>query len=166
MFRQMYHGTLATTGPWQALVTFQQFIVLADRDGVVDMTPESISRETTIPIEIIRIGITALEQPDKDSRTPDEEGRRIVRLSEGRTWGWRIVNYKHYRELKREEDRKAYHRQYWHKRKLNTSTNTQQTQPISEAEAKTDANANEKSEEGRRLARELMESLKRKTAMP
>ncbi|CAB4121294.1 hypothetical protein UFOVP8_65, partial [uncultured Caudovirales phage] len=61
MYRQMYHGTLATAGPWQALVTFQQFIVLADKEGVVDMTPESIARETTIPIEIIRLGITALE---------------------------------------------------------------------------------------------------------
>jgi hypothetical protein len=42
------------------------------------------------------------------------------------------VNYKHYRELKREEDRRDYHRAYWHKRKereLNNSTETQQTQP-------------------------------------
>jgi hypothetical protein len=136
MFRQMYHGTLATTGPWQALVTFQQLIVLADKEGIVDMTLESISRETTIPLDIIRQGIIALEQPDPDSRTPDEDGRRIVRLSDNRSWGWRLVNYKHYRDLKREEDRKEYHRQYWHKRKLNNSTKTQQTQPIAEAEAK------------------------------
>lgn len=145
MFRQMYHGTLATAGPWQALVTFQQFIVLADKEGIVDMTPEAISRETTIPLDIIKLGITALEQPDPDSRTPDEEGRRLVRLSETRSWGWRLVNYKHYRDLKREEDRKAYHRQYWHKRKLNNSTKTQQTQPIAEAEAYAEASRSEAS---------------------
>ena len=139
MYRQMYHGTLATTGPWQALVTFQQFIVLADNEGVVDMTPESISRETTIPLEIIRTGISALEQPDPDSRSPDEEGRRIVLLSESRKWGWRIVNYVHYRNLKREEDRREYHRKYWHKRKakLNSTQPLNQNQPISDTEADT-----------------------------
>lgn len=126
MYRQMYHGTLATTGPWQALVTFQQLIVLADRDGVVDMTPEAISRETTIPLEIILLGVEALEQPDSESRSPDEEGRRIVRLTESRSWGWRIVNYEHYRKLRSEEERREYHRQYWHKRKLKQ---TQHTQP-------------------------------------
>ena len=136
MYRQMYHGTLATAGPWQALVTFQQFIVLADKEGVVDMTPESIARETTIPIEIIRLGITALEQPDPDSRTPAENGRRIIRLSETRQWGWRITNYEHYRQLRNEEERRDYHRQYWHKRKLKQTQDTQQTQPDStDAEA-------------------------------
>lgn len=143
MFRQMYHGTLATTGPWQALVTFQQFIVLADKEGIVDMTAEAISRETTIPLEIIRLGITALEQPDKGSRTPDEEGRRIIRLSEGRDWGWRVVNYVHYRNLKREEDRREYHRQYWHKRKLNRTQQLNQNQPIAEAEANAEASRSE-----------------------
>ena len=58
----MYDGTLATKGPWQALVTFQQLIILADRNGEVDMTPEAISRRTTIPLEIIEHGIKALEE--------------------------------------------------------------------------------------------------------
>lgn len=150
IFRQIYHGTLATTGPWQALVTFQQLIVLADQDGTVDMTPQAIARETTIPLEIIESGLAALEQPDPESRSPDEEGRRIVRLSEGRKWGWRVVNYKHYRDLKREEDRRAYHRQYWHQRKdrssttqpsLNNTQQPQQNQPIAEAKAYTEAKA-------------------------
>lgn len=142
LFRQMYHGTLGTVGPWQALVTFQQMIVLADQAGVVDMTPEAIARETTIPLDIIRLGITALEQPDPDSRTPDEQGRRILLLSPDRNWGWRITNYDHYRKLRREEDRKEYHRQYWHKRKLNNSTTTQPTQPIAYAEANAKVNKN------------------------
>lgn len=154
MFRQMYHGTLATTGPWQALVTFQQLIVLADQDGVVDMTAEAISRETTVPLEIIQTGIEALEQPDPDSRTPDEAGRRILRLAENRRWGWRITNYRRYRDMKREEDRRAYHRQYWHARKAKNSTDstdstgstqTQQTQPIAEADAYTELESGAKS---------------------
>ena len=165
MYRQMYHGTLATTGPWQALVTFQQFIVLADQEGIVDMTPEAISRETTIPLDIIRIGITALEQPDPDSRSPDEEGRRIVLLSENRKWGWRVVNYPHYRKLKREEDRREYHRQYWHKRKAKTLNSTQPlnaNQPIAEADAYTEADA----EANKKRLRALGERLKNEKRMP
>lgn len=134
VFTQIYDGTLCTKGPWEALVTFQQLLVLADQDGSVDMTAEAISRRTTIPLEIIKTGISALMKPDPDSRTPDEEGKRIVPLSDGRSWGWSIVNYKKYRELKREEDRREYHRNYWHKRsKLNTTQHAQQNQPIAEA---------------------------------
>lgn len=112
LFSQMYDGTLATKGPWQALVTFQQLIILADQSGVVDMTPESVARRTTIPLEIISQGIKALEEPDPSSRTPALEGRRIVRLSASRDWGWQIVNYDHYRKIRSQEERREYMRKY------------------------------------------------------
>ncbi|MGO9717257.1 MAG: hypothetical protein ACLPV2_09820 [Steroidobacteraceae bacterium] len=108
----MYDGTLCTAGPWQALVTFQQFIVLARSDGVVDMTPSAISARTTIPLAIIEAGIEALERPDPESRSLDHEGRRIVRLSEHRTWGWRIVNHAKYRAIRDEEGRRDYQREW------------------------------------------------------
>lgn len=117
LFAQMYDGTLATKGPWEALVTFQQLVILASRDGVVDMTAESIARRTTIPIEIIRTGLSALEQPDPESRTPTEEGRRIVRLSSGRAWGWQIVNHEHYRRVRNEDDRRTYMRDLMRERR-------------------------------------------------
>lgn len=97
IFDSMYDGTLAED--WRALVTFQQMIVLCDADGVVDMTPASISRRTGIPIEHIKAGIEILQSPDEYSRTEDEEGRRIVLLDEHRPWGWRIVNHRKYRGL-------------------------------------------------------------------
>lgn len=135
LFAQMYDGTLGTKGPWQALVTFQQLIILADKSGVVDMTPEAISRRTTIPLEIITNGIQTLLEPDAASRSPDEEGRRITRISESRDWGWRIVNYEHYRKIRSEEERREYHRQYMRKRRavkpdVKVSTVREQSQPI------------------------------------
>ena len=75
LFESMYDGTLGTKGPWQALVTFQQLIILADAEGCVDMTPEAIARRTTIPLEIVLVGIEALEQPDSASRSPDADGQ-------------------------------------------------------------------------------------------
>lgn len=149
IFSQIYDGTLCTNGPWEALVTFQQLLILADQDGNVDMTIPAISRRTTIPREIIERGIEALLLPDIESRTPTEGGRRIIPLSDGRAWGWKIVNYQTYRQIKREQDRRDYHREYYHKRKSEASTSTQRdstSQPIAEAEAEAEAKTEAKKE--------------------
>lgn len=108
VFSSMYDGTLATRGPWQALVTFQQLIVLSDRDGVVDMTTEAIARRTSIPLEIIETGIAALLHPDPRSRTPAEDGRRIIPLEDHRDWGWQIVNHAKYQAMRSAEERREY----------------------------------------------------------
>lgn len=138
IFAQMYDGTLGTKGPWQALVTFQQLIVLADKHGDVDMTAEAIARRTTIPLEVVEVGLRELAKPDPQSRTPDEDGRRIVPLSDGRTWGWHIVNHDKYRKIRSQEDRREYMRQYQRERRaaervnknVNTSTSGKRSQPI------------------------------------
>lgn len=131
LFSQMYDGTLATKGPWEVLVTFQQFIILADRTGIVDMTPEAISRRTTIPLEIIQKGIERLQEPDPDSRSPAEEGRRIALLSPDRAWGWQIVNYSHYRNLRSAEERRQYHQQYYHAKRKVSTLSTDSTKAVS-----------------------------------
>lgn len=80
-------------------MTFQQLIVLCDADGTVDMTKEAISRRTGIPFEIICDGIEALECDDLRSRTPDHNGKRILRIDEHRDWGWILVNHNKYKSL-------------------------------------------------------------------
>jgi hypothetical protein len=104
LFASMYEGTLY--GQWQAIVTLQQLVILSDEDGVVDMMPTAISARTSVPLEIIKIGIEQLSEPDPYSRSTDEDGRRIVLLDESRPWGWRIVNYKYYRNLGSKADKK------------------------------------------------------------
>lgn len=106
VFRSIYDGSLADN--WQALVTFQQLLILADESGVVDMTIGAIARKTGIPLDILQAGVACLEQPDPASRTPDMEGRRIVRLDSHRDWGWFLVNFAKYKALRsREEKREA-----------------------------------------------------------
>lgn len=105
IFESMYDGTLADN--WQAMVTFQQLIVLATADGVVDMTSSAIARRTGIPHEIIQEGLEVLENPDECSRTSDMDGRRICRLDEHRNWGWFIVNHQKYRDISSARDKRA-----------------------------------------------------------
>ena len=110
IFESIYDGTLAED--WRALITFQQFIVLSDADGIVDMTPQSISRRTGIPIEHIKAGIEILEREDIYSRTADEKGKRIERIDGHRPWGWHIVNHKKYKLMRTAEDRREYMKNY------------------------------------------------------
>lgn len=106
IFDSIYDGTLRAN--WKALVTFQQFIILAGPDGIVDMTPHAIHGRTGIPLDIIEEGIKHLSAPDQYSRSPHEEGRRIVLIDQARPWGWRIVNHDYYKKLiTRDDKRKA-----------------------------------------------------------
>jgi len=97
--RIMWFGTFS----WSLLV-------LADRDGVVDMTLDAISRRTNVPEEIVAHAIRELMNGDPKSRSHEEDGRRLVAIDSHRDWGWQIVNYEHYRNIKDEEARRTYFR--------------------------------------------------------
>lgn len=112
LFSSMFDGSLATRGPWESVIAFQQLLILSDRFGHVDMTIPAIARRTTIPEEILRKGILALLEPDPESRRSEEDGRRIMPIDPGRDWGWRIVNFAHYHSIRSAEERKAYMREY------------------------------------------------------
>ena len=108
VFDSIYDGTLY--GHWEAIVTMLQMIVLATPDGIVDMTPQAIAARTSIPFDIIEKGLKFLAEPDPYSRTPGDDGKRIVLLDDHRPWGWRLVNHWKYQKLrdmkqKREADR-------------------------------------------------------------
>ena len=106
IFDSMYEGTLY--GHWQAIVTLQQMLVLCNRDGHVDMTPQAMSARTSIPLDILIKGIEDLSAPDPYSRTPGDDGMRIALLDPNRPWGWRIINHAKYQAIRNaEEKRKA-----------------------------------------------------------
>ena len=117
IFESMYEGTLY--GQWEALVTMQQLIVLADQHGVIDMTPPAISGKTSIPLDIIEKGLAILSAPDPYSRTPGDDGIRIRLMDGHRPWGWEIVNYKKYRDMVSREDRREYQKQYQRQYRVN-----------------------------------------------
>jgi hypothetical protein len=109
VFDSMYTGTLY--GQWQAIITFQQMIVLCDADGILDMTPPGIAAITSIPLEIIQKGLEVLSAADPYSRTPGSEGRRIELIDAHRPWGWHIVNHEKYKMLVDAETVRAQNRE-------------------------------------------------------
>lgn len=101
VFKSMWQGTLGNS--WEGWATFVYLLAHCDRAGLVDMTPEAISRGSSLPMEVVRRGLEILEAPDPSSRSTDLEGRRLERIDPSREWGWRIVNYEHYRTLRDSE---------------------------------------------------------------
>lgn len=110
IFSQIFDSSICED--YLARHVFMDLLVLANRYGHVDMTPFAISRRTNVPIELVLAALLKLSAPDENSRTPDESGRRIVLLDDHRDWGWRIVNYEQYRDIRDEEGRKAYFREH------------------------------------------------------
>ncbi len=104
VFAQIFDSSIADNYPLRHF--FMDLLVLADCDGVVDMTPTAIAARTRIPLPEVTAMLAALEQPDHESRTPDHDGRRIARLDDHRTWGWCIINYDKFRKIAREEQRR------------------------------------------------------------
>lgn len=110
IFSQIFDSSIAEN--YRHRHVFMDLIVLADSDGVVDMTLEAIARRTNAPMQDVQEAVEALSSPDPASRTREEDGRRLLPLDRGRAWGWQIVNYQHYRKIRDEEGRREYFREY------------------------------------------------------
>lgn len=86
-------------GKGDALFVFVNLLTHTDENGIVDRHWQAIIDETGLPKERVLSALNYLSEPDADSKTPDEEGRRIILLDNHRTWGWRVVNHAKYRAL-------------------------------------------------------------------
>lgn len=110
IFGQIFDSSIANNHVHRHI--FMDLLVLADSDGVVDMTMEAISRRTNVPLPLVQEAVEALCSPDSMSNSPQEEGRRLLPIDERKPWGWQIVNYHHYRKIRDEESRRTYMREY------------------------------------------------------
>jgi hypothetical protein len=142
LFTQIFDSTVMDL-PHPAPYVWICLLALANRDGVVDMTPTAIAGRVRLPLDEIRAAIVRLCEPDPMSRSTEHEGRRLIPVRE--SYGWRIVNYQRYREMKREEDRAAYMRDYMRDYRVSKRANSKQPLvALAEAEANTKAEAKAK----------------------
>jgi hypothetical protein len=74
------------------------------------MHPRAIAEEVGLSVEQVRAALDELESPDPESRSPECDGKRIIRLDEHRSWGWVVVNYTKYRAIRDEDDRREQNR--------------------------------------------------------
>lgn len=75
-------------------VVFITMLAMAKPDGMCEATAPGIARRANLSIESVRSALAELEAPDPDSRTLEDEGRRVRRVD----GGYFIINYNAYRE--------------------------------------------------------------------
>lgn len=101
LFDTMLTGTLygrwPHTGIWACLLS------RASREGVIDEQPAALAAAIGVPVELLLDCIRDFMSPDPESRTPDNDGRRLELLQQHRSWGWRVVNHYKYREKARKK---------------------------------------------------------------
>jgi len=101
VFTGTLHGRWPDTGLWLCL------LALSNKRGEIDCTPHYIASVTGLPVADVVACINRFLEPDPHSRTPAEQGRRLIPLNGERDWGWRIVNHEVYREKARLQAKSA-----------------------------------------------------------
>lgn len=94
---------------------FITMLAMTQPDGLVEATAPVIARRANLSIDRTRKAIGTLEAPDPDSRSTEDDGRRIQRID----GGYEIINYLKYRE----KDHTNAERQRRHREKLRTRNN-------------------------------------------
>ena len=117
-------------------------LAIADAEGIVSASIPGLASVSNVEQEAARSAIKTLLEPDPDSRTKDFEGRRIEEID----GGWRILNYRKYRRMLNDEERKEYKAKWIATKRLQQSTNVDSRQSRrkstqAEAEAEADAEA-------------------------
>jgi hypothetical protein len=114
-------NTIITSSIWSAddktRIMWVTFLALADQNGYVAGSIPGLAAMARMSIEDTKRCIEALESPDEYSRTPDEEGRRLRKV----TGGWVLVNHWKYRAMIVEQARKASNREAQRRHRANNS---------------------------------------------
>jgi len=131
--------------PHATRITWIAMLAMADRKGRVWASVPGLANRARVTTKEAETALGRFLAPDRYSRTPDHEGRRIE-LIDG---GWRLLNYEKYRALRDDDDRRQYQREWVkEKRALHVdvdrkSTNVDRSRPAStQAEAEADVNPN------------------------
>lgn len=161
VFSSLWDGTLGQN--WEVWSLFVFMLSNCDADGHLDMTQESISLRSGIPLDKVRDGIAVLSEPDDRSRSQAEDGRRIILIDDHRDWGWLIVNHSKYRALQDRETVRAQTNERVRIHRLKRSV-TVGNGKKRHADADTDANADAEKRERqapRTSARTVSEAVQR-----
>ena len=89
-------------------------LLLSDEVGHVRATARAVAHQARVPVEDAEMALEKFAGPDPDSRTPDNDGRRVERVD----GGFLLLNYAKYRAIRDAEHRREYMRQYMARRRV------------------------------------------------
>lgn len=83
-------------------------LAMADRKGRIWASVPGLANRARVPVEDAELAIERFSSPDKHSRTPDHDGRRVEKID----GGWRLLNYEKYRAIRDAESVRESKRRY------------------------------------------------------
>jgi hypothetical protein len=152
-------GSITDSSLWDedsdTRIVWITMLAMADQHGYVGASVGGVAARARLPASKTREAIEKFLGPDPESRSPENEGRRI----EVADRGWTVLNYQKFRNLRDDEVRRAYFRAAKRDQRerevsktkvgqVETSQNVQlrptmSTQAEAEAEAEADMNCSE-----------------------
>lgn len=106
LFNMVISSSLTQNQPIEVRGVFFMLLAMADQSGVVLGSDEAIARLMNVPMSQFSPALEALMEPEETSKSPDEDGRRVIRLE--RNIGLKVVNYEVYSRIHNESERRAY----------------------------------------------------------
>src|SRR5690348_14464223 len=83
-------------------VVWITMLAMADQDGLVEASVPGLAHLAGVTHESAEVALSKFSQPDKYSRSPEWDGRRIEKID----GGWRLLNYEKYMYKMSLEDRR------------------------------------------------------------
>jgi len=105
-FASTYTGSMLGAGS-DVFAVWAWFIATAGPKAHLEINPALLAAMIGEPVERIQAAIDFLLAPDPNSRSSEEEGRRIVHAG---AFSYRVVNHEKYRAARSEEARRAQNR--------------------------------------------------------
>lgn len=104
-------SSIVTSSIWQesneTRIVWVTLLALADKNGEVWASVGGLAHAAGISRDDCLKSLKVLLNPDPDSRSKENGGRRIKEID----GGWQLLNYLKYREMGRNEDRTEYFRE-------------------------------------------------------
>jgi len=128
----------------QTRIVWITMLAMSDSRGRVWASIPGLASRARVPVEDCERALTKFKEPDKYSRTKDNDGRRITDID----GGWRLLNHEKYRSIRDAESIKESKRNYINKRRATERVENVELGRFN-AEADTDAEPDTKKNKGR-----------------
>jgi hypothetical protein len=142
LFSSITESTIWCESP-ETKVVWVTMLAMADRHGRVWASKPGLANRAQISVKKTILALDRFLSPDEHSRTTDNEGRRIEPID----GGWRLLNHSKYRELRDEEERKAYKREWIRKKRESVDQNVDNVEPSRPAATHTETETETYTEE-------------------
>ena len=139
LFASCFTGSMSGSGA-EMFAVWAYILANSGVDGDVELNPALIGAMIGMPKENVVSVINKLCQPDPNSRSKEQDGKRLIKSGE---FLYEIVNYQFYREMQNKKNQRDYMRKYMQNKRKNLMLNNVKnvsTQVEADVEVKVEEN--------------------------